>query len=372
MTKPRILVTGATGKTGRHVVAGLLAAGYPVRALVRREDARSARLREQGAEIAVADMCDVERMAEALRDVQRAYYCPPFDPYMIQGVSAFTVAAREAGLEHIVGLSQWLASPSHPANMTRQSWLAERLLSTLPGVAYTLVNPGFFAEAYLETLGLAVHLGVFPWMFGDSRNAPPSANDIAAVAVAALQDPARHAGQRYRPTGPELLGANDMASALGRALGRTVRAVPTPLWMFMKGARYGGISIEVLSGMRAYVRDHRMGAFEVGAPTRDVLEVTGRAPEDFTTIVRRHAALPQHRRTAARQLREVLQMMVTPLRPAFDLERYDQELRRPFPAQPQLARESTVWQREHLMGRPAGVAMSASAQSPVPAFSEPI
>src|SRR5437763_10353302 len=84
MTKPRILVTGATGKTGSVAVTELLKAGYPVRALVRREDGRSAGLRALGAEIAVADMSDAERVADALKDVQRAYYCPPFDPYMIQ------------------------------------------------------------------------------------------------------------------------------------------------------------------------------------------------------------------------------------------------------------------------------------------------
>jgi len=38
MTKPRIIVTGATGKTGSLVVTELLKAGYPVRAMVRRED----------------------------------------------------------------------------------------------------------------------------------------------------------------------------------------------------------------------------------------------------------------------------------------------------------------------------------------------
>src|SRR5438477_8347945 len=96
MIKPRILVTGATGKTGSVVVTELLQAGYPVRALVHREDGRSERLRAQGAEIAVAEMCDVERVADALKDVQRAYYCPPFEPYMIQGAVAFAVAAQEA------------------------------------------------------------------------------------------------------------------------------------------------------------------------------------------------------------------------------------------------------------------------------------
>src|ERR1700730_7346854 len=106
MTKPRIIVTGATGKTGSVVVTELLKAGYPVRAMVRREDGRSAPLKALGAEIAVADMSDVERIADALKDVQGAYYCPPLDPYMIQGAVAFAVAAKEARLEHIRGPTQ--------------------------------------------------------------------------------------------------------------------------------------------------------------------------------------------------------------------------------------------------------------------------
>src|SRR5260370_6158718 len=114
MNKPRIMVTGATGKTVSVVVAELLNAGYPVRAMVNREDGRSARLRAQGAEIVIADMSDVERIADALRDVQRAYYCPPYDPYMIQGAVAFAVAPKESRLEHIVFLSQCPAVPSPP------------------------------------------------------------------------------------------------------------------------------------------------------------------------------------------------------------------------------------------------------------------
>src|SRR5215813_2741288 len=195
MIKPRIFVTGATGKTCSVVTSELLKAGYPVRAMVRREDSRSARLKTQGAEITVTDMSDAERVGDALKGVQRAYFCSPFDPYMIQGAVAFAIAAKEAGLEHIVGLTQWLASPSHPSLMTRQHWLVDRLFSMTPGVAHTIVRPGIFADAYLATIGLAVHLGIFPWMSGNSRNAPPSNEDIARVAVAALMDPARHAGK---------------------------------------------------------------------------------------------------------------------------------------------------------------------------------
>ncbi|HEY1302728.1 MAG TPA: NmrA family NAD(P)-binding protein [Vicinamibacterales bacterium] len=347
MTNPRILVTGATGKTGSLVVAELLKAGYSVRAMVHREDARSARLKTLGAEIAVAEMSDVERVADSLKDVQRAYFCPPFDPYMIQGAIAFAVAAKEARLEHIVGLTQWLASPSHPSLMTRQLWLADRLFSMTPGVGHTIVNPGIFADAYLVMTGVAAHLGIFPRVFGHGRNAPPSNEDIARVAVAALKDPARHAGKRYRPTGPHLLSAGDMANAIGRAVGRSVRVVPTPTWLFMKTARRLGLPIDVLSGVRYYIGDHQAGAFEFGAPTTDVLDVTGRPAEDFETIARRYAALPENQRTFGNWLRQVAEFVITPLRPGFDLDRYDRELRRPLPSEPQLAPESKIWRREH-------------------------
>jgi NAD(P)H dehydrogenase (quinone) len=71
--RPKILVTGATGKTGRAVVAQLLEDGY----LVRSRDARSQRLERLGAETIVANLFDFEQMLEAVRGRVRAYYCPP-------------------------------------------------------------------------------------------------------------------------------------------------------------------------------------------------------------------------------------------------------------------------------------------------------
>ncbi len=212
MSKPKVLVTGATGKTGAVVVSELLSAGHPVRAMVRAEDARSRALAAKGAEIAVADTFDAEQVAGALKGVQRAYYLPPFDPNMLHGAAVFATAAEDTpGFEHIVSLSQWLASPSHPALMTRHHWLADRVFAMVPNVGLTIVNPGFFADAYLQLIPFASLLGVFPLpVDGESQNAPPSNEDIARVAAAALMDPGKHAGKTYRPTGPELLSVNEM------------------------------------------------------------------------------------------------------------------------------------------------------------------
>jgi hypothetical protein len=115
-------------------------------------------------------------------------------------------------------------------------------------------------------------------MNGNRRNAPPSNEDIARVAVAALMDPARHGGKSYRPTGPELLSAENMAKAIGRAVGRSARFVPTPTWQFMKGARMSGYPIDLFSGIRYYIEDHERGAFDttgVPAPPTLLLGLVG-------------------------------------------------------------------------------------------------
>ncbi len=83
--KPRILVTSAAGHTGAAAVTELLKKGFPVRAFVRRQDARSTRLKEAGAEIFVGDLLDMRDLRRALVDVQRAYHCPPFAPNLLHG-----------------------------------------------------------------------------------------------------------------------------------------------------------------------------------------------------------------------------------------------------------------------------------------------
>jgi NAD(P)H dehydrogenase (quinone) len=108
--------------------------------------------------------------------------------------------------------------------------------------------------------------------------------------------------------------------------------MPTPTWLFMKIARMGGLPIDLMSGVRYYLDDHKLDAFELGAPTTDVFDVTGRPAEDFETIARRYAALPRNQRSLGNRLRLFAQFLIAPLSPSFNFNRYDRELRRPFPS----------------------------------------
>lgn len=345
MTLPTILVAGAAGRTASAVVAQLRDKGFPVRALVRAPDARSERLRRLGADVVAADLFDPEQVLAALRGATRAYFCPPFHPHMLHAATTFAVAARQALLESVVGLTQWLASPAHHAWPTRQHWLADQVFAMLPGVAHTTINPGFFASSpYMQMLPYAALLGVFPLpVSGDSRDAPASDEDIAAVAVAALADPARHAGKAYRPTGPALLSVTDMAAIIGRTLGRKVRHVPLPLWMFHKAAGREGVTPIQLHGMRHYLDELAAGAFATGAPTSDVFDLTGRQPEDFASIVGRFASRAENQPTLRNRLRALVGFMTVPLAPGFDARRFERAVGIPTPPNPRLAAQDTVW-----------------------------
>ena len=351
MTTTRVLVTGATGKIGGAVAAQLLEKGVTTRAMVHRDDARSARLRDLGAEVVVADMFDIQQVTAAMAGVDRLYFNPPYHPHLLDSAVAFAVAARRAGVEAVVALGQWLASPEHPSLMTRQAWLTDKLFELLPDTAHVAVDPGFFADNYMNLMPQAAQLGVLPMPTGAGRNASRCSEDIARVAVGGLLDPHRHDGRAYRPTGPTLLTGAEIADAMGEALGRRVRHIDIPPRMFMKALRANekrlGFDEYTQSGLRHYLPETALGTWEVGGPTTHVRDVAGVEPEDFLTIARRYVNGLDTRRTAGNFIGEVRNFILVGLTPAHRLDKFDRLQQHPQPAHTRHSGESVVWQNEH-------------------------
>jgi uncharacterized protein YbjT (DUF2867 family) len=351
MTNPKILVTSAAGNTGIPTTLQLLEKGFPVRALVRSDDHRAKRLRDAGAEIFVGDQYSIADMRQAMDGVQRAYHCAPAAPNVLHFGSAFAIAAREARLEHMVMLGQWLSHSDHPSMGTREVWLNEEVLKLLPDTTLTVNNVGWFAENYFWVLEPTAQLGILPLPLGDGnvkKNAPPSNDDIAAVTVAALIDPATHAGKVYRPTGPKLLSPNDIAAIMGKVLGHTVRYQDISEAMMLKALRVQGFPEMMPTQLRFYVDEYRRGAFAVHAPNNVVRDLTGREPEDFETITRRIVATRQEAvHNVGNKLKAIRNFMKILVTAKIDADAIERRRDHVILKSPTFVRDSQTWREKH-------------------------
>jgi NAD(P)H dehydrogenase (quinone) len=322
--------------------------------MVRCIDHRSEVLKRAGAEIVVGSLEDMADLRSALIGVSRAYYCPPLTPGALRRAALFTAAAQESKLEVLVVLSQWLSDPLHPAVHSREKWLTGKVLEWVPHIDVITINPGFFADNYLIALEPIAHFGLMAMPLGDGLNAPPSNEDIARVIVGAITNPALHIGKSYRPTGPRLMSPEDIASTIGKVLGRRVRYQNAPLKLFLKAAKSLGISDFVMEELGWFFQDYQRGSFGVGAPTDAVREVGKSEPESFELIVRRYVnASPFARRSlgsTVRALHNTVKVLITQApRPPSIARR----LELPSVGHAVLAADSVEWGQSHRPKEPS-------------------
>ena len=287
-TNPRILVTGAAGKTGAEVVEQLLGRGFPVRALVRRRDERSARLEALGADVTVGDLLDLESMRTAMQGVKRVYFVyPPQGELLVEATTIVAVAARDAGVEALVNMSQISAREESKSPLARQHWLSERILDWAD-VGAVHLRPTFFAEN-LVMFGAATiaSQGKLYLPYGAEKHAPVAAADIARVASGILTDPTLHVGERYVVTGPRNLSLAEMAGVLSRELGRPVEYVDLPVEAWGEVlAKVDGMTDSLVTHLKAVAVDHQNGIFR--GETDVVERIGGQPPQSLDAFIREH------------------------------------------------------------------------------------
>ena len=287
MTRPIILVTGATGKTGAPVVEQLLEKSYPVRAFVHGIDDRSQRLSELGADIVVGDFHNLQSVHQAMKGVGRAYLCyPPFEG-LLHATTNIAIAARDEGVQSLVNMSQISAREEAESPLAHEHWQAEQVLDWAD-VGASHIHPTFFAEdLYLFTGDSIAREGKIYLPFGDGKHAPVSAEDIARVVVGILVDPQAHAGKHYVVTGPCDLSVDEMAEILSGELGKPVEYVNIPVkaWKSVLIEK-AGMPEYLAMHLAAVAVDHQNGIFS--AETDAVAVIGGQPPESLGDFIRRH------------------------------------------------------------------------------------
>lgn len=228
-----VLVIGARGNVGRHAVAGLLAAGVPVRPTSRNPEAGVARraglageARQRGEEagqrgdpeMVAVDLTRPQTFPAALAGVRKVFLYAES-----QHIREFVSAAKAAGVEHIVLLSSAsVVMPGADSNPVALWHLAVERPIAGSGIPWTFVRPGAFATNTLRWSGTVRSEGVVRVPYPDSQTNPIHERDIAAVAVRALTS-SGHEGASYLLTGPESLSQRRQVELIGAAIGREVR-----------------------------------------------------------------------------------------------------------------------------------------------------
>lgn len=189
-----VLVAGATGRTGTHVVAQLLESGYRVRALTRDAE-RGTQALPAGVELIEGDVREPQSLAGAVREARYVISAvgsnsrrdPANTPEAVdyRGIKALVEASLKAGVEQFILVSSMgTGFVQHPLNRLLDNILLWKALGEnslrYSGLAYTIVRPGGLTD---ETGGRqGIRIGAARSLQGGSI---PRA-DVAAVCVNAL------------------------------------------------------------------------------------------------------------------------------------------------------------------------------------------
>jgi NAD(P)H dehydrogenase (quinone) len=230
-------ITGITGQIGGVIGRVLLAAGQPVRAVVR-DAGKGQAWADRGCEVALATIEDAFSLAAAFQGTEGVFVLVPpnFDPRPeFPEAQAIGVALRSA-LEtarpaRVVYLSTIGAQARQP-NLLSQHTIIERALGGL-SVSTTFLRPAWFMEHCRWDVAPAREQGVIPSFLQPLNKRVPmvATADIGRVAAGLLQE--RWSGRRVvELEGPQRVAPNEIASTFAKLLGRPVRmeAVPREFW----------------------------------------------------------------------------------------------------------------------------------------------
>ncbi len=257
------LVTAATGKTGRRVVAGLEAAGHQVRPASRSSATRF-------------DWDDPATWAPALDGAGAVYLVPPEPGPDAIDLAPFVAEVERSSVARVVLLSAREPGQSGDDHLPRVE--AAVTGSDRP---WTILRPSWFAQNFTEGVfapGIAegaLHLPV-----GTGREPFIDADDIAAVAVAALTGPG-HEGRTNELSGPETVTFADAVATIAEVTGRDLAFadVDPDAWaaeMRTHEVPEGviGVLSHLFTAIRANANDH---------VSTGVADALGRPPTDLRT-----------------------------------------------------------------------------------------
>lgn len=256
-----ILVTGATGNVGRHVVAGLREAGGAVRTLSRRAG--------------TGDLTRPDTLRAALADVDTVFLLWPGP----------ATAGIEAAVDLITGQARRVVYLS-ARNPEYGFWGQVEKAVAATAEQWTFIRPGGFATNTLAWAPMIRADGAVRWPYGAAARSLIHERDIADVAVRALLEDG-HAEQAYEITGPASITQVEQVRSIGEAIGRDLSWIELPSGL----ARAQLLQEWGDEGFVDSALRHWASLVDRPEPVTDTLpRLTGRSARPYAQWARDHAA----------------------------------------------------------------------------------
>ncbi|MFF8406435.1 SDR family oxidoreductase [Streptomyces sp. NPDC015684] len=267
-----IVVTGATGHLGRHVVEQLLekVPAERITAVVRDKE-RAAGLAARGVRLAVADYNAPETFDGLFSAGDRVLLISgnEFDKGRVRQHEVVIDAARAAG----VALLAYTSAPGSLRAALADDHRATEEVLLASGLPYSLLRNGWYHENYTENLAPVLEHGAVVQAAGDGRISSASRADYAAAAVAVLTGEG-HENTTYELGGDVAWGFAEYAAELSRRTGREIVYNPVSveaLTGILTGAGLPAPLAAILAGVDASIEKG-----ELAVSSGDLSRLTGR------------------------------------------------------------------------------------------------
>jgi uncharacterized protein YbjT (DUF2867 family) len=278
-----VLILGATGTVGRHIVK--LLAQRDVSVVIATRHPQALRELPEGARAVMFDFDQPATFAPALEGVERAFLMlRTGEERRYEVASALLAAMKHANVRHVVDMTGVGVEANDASPMRRVELALEH-----SGMAFTHLRPSYFMQNFcsgilrasiVERDEIAVAAGEASISFVDAR-------DIAAVAAAALTS-CEHENRAYAVTGGAGVTHAEIARAIGAAIGRPITYRPLSDDEARRALREAGMSPAAIEQRLGFLALARSGAFS--RVSADVEKVLGRTPISLFTFAHEHAA----------------------------------------------------------------------------------
>jgi NAD(P)H dehydrogenase (quinone) len=285
----KVLISGATGDTGRAAVREAIALGLGVRAMVHKRDGRSEALEALGAQVVLGDLLEIDTVRAAMEDTNAAYLVWPVAPGLIHATVNFAQAAKEAGVSAVVNLSQRSANRFSTSHSCRDSFIAEQVLNW-SGLSVIHLRPTYFLEWLMYPWQLPyLQQGILRMPVGKGRHSPIAADDQGRVIAALLKSPEAHIGKTIPISGPVEMDHEQIAAELTEALGRKIVFQDLPIDEYCRSLEAMGVPPYIVQHLGGAMDDYQHG--HMSGADNNVEKLTGRRSMSVGEFARAHAGV---------------------------------------------------------------------------------